>query len=559
MRRYYLTKIWQTKIIITSIIFILALVSCTTNKSLTGDNTSAIENFADYPTTHDSTSSLYEKILLGRIAAGRNNYETALQYYLLALQISTDLDLAKEALILSEQLQNKKVSLKIATLWVEKQPEALIPWKLIAYYSLIEELNEHKNGHLASEKNSLQSLKAIEQVINLESNTNDLLIFFNRLSLGDNQSNVQLLLESLTSTYPNHLALSLARAAIYQQQKNWAKALLLTTEVIKTHPNSELARKLHGNLLLASGEKDKAVEWYKNTLEQYPDSNDMHNTLGQLYYELDRYPEAREQFELILNNLPNDSDANYMLGAIYFSEENYQKSRQYLEPLLRYRRHRNAVLFYLAEIANKDKDLDAAIGLYRQITKSRYYPTAHMMVARLMSQQGREKQALEYLKNLTPDLNDLDFRYMRAMVAAEMGAMDVTEADLRYILVIDPEHTDALNALGYTLADANRNLCEALEMIEKAFSKNPASPAVIDSMGWVLYRLGKLPEALEYLQKAYALDKSNEIAAHLAEILWQLDKKDKAQAIISAVLKDAPDNETIKALINRLNNNVEQS
>ncbi|MFT5452320.1 MAG: tetratricopeptide (TPR) repeat protein [Enterobacterales bacterium] len=539
------------KISITTIIFILGLVGCTAKQNRSVDKYTSLENAVDYPTTHDTQASLYEKILIGRIAAGQNNYELALQYYLSALEITTDIELAKEALVLSEQLHNKDASLKIATLWVTKQPKALIPWKLIAYYSLTQQLTQ-------------QSHKAIEQVIALESNSNELLIFFNRLSSGNahsnvQQLNVQQLLESLSLTYPMNLAVTLARATIYQRQEDWSKALTITTEAVKSHPDSLLAHKLHGNLLLARGEQEKAVQWYKLTLQKYPNSNDMLNSLGQLYYELDRYDEAREQFELILKNLPNDGDAKYMLGAIYYAEENFQQSRLYFEPLLRFRRHRNSVLFYLAEIAHKNEETDTAISLYRQVTKSRYYPTAHMMVSKLMHQQGKEIQALNYLKNISPELNDLNFRYMRAMVAAEMGAMDVTEADLRYILIIEPEHTDALNALGYTLADANKNLPEAMEMIEKALSKNPASPAVIDSMGWVLYRLGKLPEALDYLQKAYTLDKSSEIAAHLVEILWQLNEKTKAQAVIAAVLKDSPDNEAIKTLTNRLNINIEQS
>jgi tetratricopeptide (TPR) repeat protein len=547
------------KISIAAIIFILGLVGCSTKQNHSMDNLSSIENAVDYPTTYDAQASLYENILLGRIAAGQNNYELALQYYLSALEITTDIELAKEALVLSEQLHNKQASLNIANLWVEKQPKALIPWKLIAYFSLKEQLKEQANGVLVTEKSTQKSLQAIEKVIALESNSNALLIFFNRLSSGDNQLNVQQLLESLAVTYPTNLAVALARVTIYQQQQNWPKALTIITEAIKSHPDSLLATKLYGSLLIASGEQEKAVAWYKRTLLQYPNSNQMLNTLGQLYYELDRYAEARKQFELILKNLPNDSDANYMLGSIYYTEENYQQSKRYFEPLLRFRRHRNSALFYLAEIANSNDEIETAISLYRQITNSRFFPTAHMMVARLMRQQGKETQALDYLKSISPELNDINFRYMRAMVAAEMGAMDITEADLRYILVIEPEHTDALNALGYTLADANKNLPEAMEMIEKAFSKNPASPAVIDSMGWVLYRLGKLPEALDYLQKAYALDKSTEIAAHLIEILWQLDEKTKALAVIAAVLKDSPNNDTIMALTIKLNINLKQS
>ena len=142
---------------------------------------------------------------------------------------------------------------------------------------------------------------------------------------------------------------------------------------------------------------------------------------------------------------------------------------------------------------------------------------------------------------------------MRALLAADMGDTLRTEEDLRFILASNPEHTEALNALGYTLADANKNLQEAQLMIEKAYKKNPNSSAIVDSMGWVLYRRGELSKALEELQRAYTLEPSDEIASHLSEVLWRLDKKERARKILSAAIKESPDSRVIKATINKFN------
>lgn len=532
-------------------ILILIVGGCASNNTKPLKANKFSDVLIDYPTTHDAKADLYRNILLGRIAAGQSNYKAALEYYLAALQLTPNIELVREALTLSEQLKNKEASFKIATLWVTQQPEALLPWKLLSYYYL-------RSQHKAESYKQL-SRDAIEKVILLEPNNNELLIFLKLLASAENQLKVLPLYQSLSLEHPDKLALSLALATLYQQQKNWSKALSLTTSIIEQHSDNILAWMLKGEILVASGQQEKAIDWYKKTLEKHTKSNAIRNSLGQLYYELDRYSQAREQFEQILINLPNDTDARYMIAAIYYSEENYQLSKDYFEPLLRYRRLRNSVLFYLAEIATHDNDNETAITLYRQITSSRYYSTAHLMVSRLLQQQGKEQQALEYLKSLSPKDNDINFRYMRAMAAAEMGAMDVTESDLRAILQVDPDHTDALNALGYTLADANRELAEAFIMIERAFTKNPSSPAIIDSMGWVLYRLGRLEEAVDYLQQAYELDKSAEIAAHLGEILWHLDQKHKALDIFSKAIKLSPDNEALKTIIQQLNININLS
>ncbi len=126
-----------------------------------------------------------------------------------------------------------------------------------------------------------------------------------------------------------------------------------------------------------------------------------------------------------------------------------------------------------------------------------------------------------------PDDNGL--LYARALTWERRDEIPRAEADLRKILVTDPENVPALNALGYTLADRTGRLQEALELIDRARVAEPDNAAIVDSYGWVLYRLGRKEEALVQLRRAWTLAKDPEIAAHVGEVLWVLGKHDEAR------------------------------
>ncbi|MGF1525665.1 MAG: tetratricopeptide repeat protein [Candidatus Competibacterales bacterium] len=115
--------------------------------------------------------------------------------------------------------------------------------------------------------------------------------------------------------------------------------------------------------------------------------------------------------------------------------------------------------------------------------------------------------------------------------------------DLRTILELDPDNGHALNALGYTLTDRTDRHQEALGYIERAYALLPNDAAVVDSMGWVHYRLGNLDKALTYLRRAYDLDPDPEIGAHLSEVLWYLGKRDEARTLWQRAVEASPDSE----------------
>jgi tetratricopeptide (TPR) repeat protein len=142
--------------------------------------------------------------------------------------------------------------------------------------------------------------------------------------------------------------------------------------------------------------------------------------------------------------------------------------------------------------------------------------------------------------------------YDYAMLAEKIERVDILEESLRKLIEIRPENAHAYNALGYSFADRNLRLPEARDLIEKALKLAPDDFFIIDSMGWVLYRMGNHREALDYLRRAFAGRPDPEIAAHLGEVLWVLGERDEAERVWKDANQASPDNETLVNTIKRL-------
>ena len=173
--------------------------------------------------------------------------------------------------------------------------------------------------------------------------------------------------------------------------------------------------------------------------------------------------------------------------------------------------------------------------------------------AQLLRDASAYKDAFDLLGTAlakTPDNPEL--LYEHAMAAEKIDRIDVLEASLRKLIAVKPDNADAYNALGYTLADRNQRLPEARELIEKALKLSPDNAYIIDSMGWVLFRLGRNAEALEHLRRAYSLRPDAEIAAHLGEVLWATGQQDEARKIWLQALKEHEKNEALQSTVKRL-------
>ena len=178
---------------------------------------------------------------------------------------------------------------------------------------------------------------------------------------------------------------------------------------------------------------------------------------------------------------------------------------------------------------------------------------AYILEADLSQREGNDAGELDaFARGLAAFPDDPDILYARALGWERRDDIARAEADFRKILVADPDSTAALNALGYTLADRTTRYQEALELIDRARTAEPDNAAIIDSYGWVLYRLGRKDEALTELRRAFALQKDPEIGAHVGEVLWDLGRKDEARKYFEEARKLDPDNRALQRVLKKI-------
>ena len=192
-------------------------------------------------------------------------------------------------------------------------------------------------------------------------------------------------------------------------------------------------------------------------------------------------------------------------------------------------------------------ELRGKSGVARDVLMGSYLIEGHLLTI-----SNRRSEALELYSagiSLLPDEPQL--LYARALEYAERGDTEKAEADLRRVLALQPEHADAMNALGYTLADKTQRFNEALALIQSALALKPDDGAVLDSMGWVHFRMGKIEQAVGYLRAAYAKAQDVEIAAHLGEALWASGQKDEARKVWLSARKREPKNAVLLETMQR--------
>ncbi|NCV89111.1 MAG: hypothetical protein EBW19_02765, partial [Betaproteobacteria bacterium] len=178
---------------------------------------------------------------------------------------------------------------------------------------------------------------------------------------------------------------------------------------------------------------------------------------------------------------------------------------------------------------------------------------ALLLLAQLMRESERAEEGFRLLdQSLEQDPQRVELLYDHAMAAERLNRPALAEKSLKRLIAMRPGHAHAYNALGYSLADRNLRLEEAQAYIEKALALAPDDPHIIDSMGWVLYRRGDLKGALSYLQKAYDLQADPEIAIHLGEVLWKLDRKEEALALWRKAQQAEPSNSLLRETLSRL-------
>ena len=243
---------------------------------------------------------------------------------------------------------------------------------------------------------------------------------------------------------------------------------------------------------------------------------------------------------------------------------------------------------YLAQIAEDTKRYEEAIARYREVTEGDRAWLAKLRIGALYGKQKKIDEGRRWFAELPavtmeqrvqvrqgeaamlreagddagayavlakavdefPESTEL--MYDAAMVAERLNRIDEAEKRLTQVVAMKPDDATALNALGYTLVDRTPRTQEGFELIERAHKLAPSDPFILDSMGWALFRLGRLGEAETYLRQALSERADAEIAAHLGEVLWAKGDREMARAIWQPQLDSNPDNAVLKETVQRL-------
>lgn len=353
-------------------------------------------------------------------------------------------------------------------------------------------------------------------------------------------------------------------------------------EVVRRFPDDPRVALLQASQLQQSGKRDEALAQLRSLEPKARQSPDLRNAVA-IAYDAMNEPVAAERMLAVgpqdvqtwgmrASLLAKQSDAT-ALTALYdelsrAASKPDPAQRLLLGKIAEYlKRYQEAVNWYhsvpggnelgearlraanaQALLGQQDKALDEVRALQANASvDDETRRDAWLLEAELRQRAGDDAGELDALARglaAYPDENPL--LYARALAWERRDDIARAEADLRKILVTEPENVAALNALGFTLADRTPRHQEALELIERARVAQPDNPAIIDSHGWVLYRLGRNDEALAELRRAWALTRDAEIGAHLGEVLWVMGRKDEARQFFAESEKLDPDNRALK-------------
>jgi tetratricopeptide (TPR) repeat protein len=344
-----------------------------------------------------------------------------------------------------------------------------------------------------------------------------------------------------------------ARLAIDHGDKAAARALY--AEALKRHPESVRLRGGYAAILADAGDNAAAAR----ALAQGPQDDTTYAAraayaarandkavLATLYRELDGDKNARSGSRL------------FLLGQIAELIDKREDALAWYREIAEDDEHWFDAQTREVVVLDQLGRTDQALAFLRQLEAqtgedSEQLGNAYLLEADLLARKGRTAEARAvYARGLETLPDDPRLLYARALLAAEEGDVPSAERDLRQVIALKPDDAEALNALGYTLADRTDRRAEALELIERAIKLKPDEPAIIDSLGWIRYRMGDLDGSLEELRRAYAKQADPEIAAHLGEVLWVKGDRDEARRVWEQGRKKDSKNKALLETIRRL-------
>jgi len=515
--------------------------------------------------------------MVAEIALNQGDTELAIRHYLEVAKSQQNPDIAERAVRVAVFGQNLDAATEAAQRWIELDPKRVEARQVIAAIYIrqdkIPEAFNYVNSLIqTSELEDAQLFPPLLGLLAREKNANTVLAVTQRLAK-----------ENPSRAYAQYLhGMLSAQNGRPEEALKYLDRSIALAEIEGVH--SARAR-----VLLRLGRSDEAVISLQKAVQNNPDDQGLRLTYARLLVDIKEYEKARIEFEKLHQASPEDAELLFTLGLLSLESQRLDDAEKYMMMLVRLKQREGEAQYYLGRIYENRKQYEAAIDWYREVHVGEYKFDARLRIADMLGISGRTEEAIEHLDamlkgsqsdgslvriyiskgellrsarryeqalevfntalGIVPGNSDL--LYSRALVAEKLGRIDLLEADIRTILKTEPDNAHALNALGFTLADQTDRYQEAYGYIKRAIEIMPDDAAIIDSWGWVHYRLGEYDKAIGLLRKALSHFNDAEIAAHLGEVLWVSGNQEEATSIWMDALKKSPNDPMLQEVMQR--------
>ena len=558
-----------------SVFFAVLLVGCASKgaqqvkpaKVVDGDDQSE-----QLPVRPFAAETVYD-LLVAEIGGQRQRYDLALGNYLKQAHQTRDAGIAQRAYQIAVYVGARQAALDAALLWLELQPdnpdalhsstlELMYAGRFEQAYSQME--RQLKAGErpafdmLASSVGQQQAKEFARRFAELAKQYPDV----RELTLGQailmhqggEYASALALADRLLGQDRDYIPALMVKGRVLDKQGRYAQAVELLSEAVQSHPDKHRLRLLFGRVLLRAGQLDQARQQFEYLARQAPDDSDVLMSLALVTLENNLPQEAQQYFQRLLTLGERNDSAHYYLGRLHEQQQNYQLAQEHYLSVAPGKQY-IAAQVALARMLADQKQLGKALALVKEARAQNpaWQEPLFLLESELLINANQPKKALpvfgQALKALPESVNLL---YARAMAYEKLNDLEGLERDLRAILALDEQNAAALNALGFTLADRTQRYEEAQALVMRAYQLNSDDPAILDSMGWVQFRLGNFEQAKKYLQMAYARLPDDEIAAHLGEVLWVKGERAAAKSLWIKALRGSPDSKILKETMKRL-------
>ncbi len=518
---------------------------------------------------------LYQ-LLVAEIAGQRGQIAEAIRSYVAAAMLSRDLSVVERSARIAVYARDDDALSKVGNLWVELQPANAEAHQVLAALHV-------RKG------NGDKAFYHFDKVLQLSRHDQhkSFMLITSLLGKERDKKLALTIMDRLVSKYQGNASAYYGQANLAYLVNELSRAENAIQSALKLKPEWTEAHILYANILERQHKDEQLLEYIRHTLDSYPENTRLRLFYARKLVDKKHFQLSYDQFNQVYKESPDNTDALYALGLIAYQLKQDVLANKHFRALIEASNRIDEAHYYMGQIAERDSKPELAVEHYSESRKGRYQFESQLRIAILFGRQGKVeaarerlqlvnattqedksrlyviegeilrenklyKEAFDFYTDALKSMKDnVQILYARALMADKVERVDITLTDLKRVIELEPQNAQALNALGYTMVDQTDKVEEGLKFIRQAYALKPDDPAIVDSMGWAHYRLGKIKESLPYLKRAFELLVDPEIAAHLGEVLWVYGDKTQAKEVWDNALKLKPEHEALRDTIKR--------